>query len=41
MSFLEDVREVICEGCYDNFCKKREEDLLYCMNRNKEESENN
>jgi hypothetical protein len=39
-NFIEDVIEVICEGCYDNFCKKGEKDLLYCMKRNKEDSEN-
>jgi len=31
MVFDDDIREIVCEGCDDNFCKRTEEDLIQCI----------
>lgn len=34
--FLEELREIVCDGCDDGFCQKRERDLLECISHYKE-----
>ena len=34
--FIDDIKEVVCNGCDDNFCRKREDDILTCVSHYKE-----
>lgn len=33
---VEDVIEIVCDGCDDGFCKRNEDDLLNCISHYKE-----